>query len=175
MTWKMNAIHSMEVDMHEQKIKSYTDRQGKRTTLRFDLATWAAIDSLAAARGLNWAQWVHLVPHSFDSRHTDVRAYVVEELMRKQARTSFGPGEVPASARRQLLQDAFTQTDAEFAKDLSNSEFFVDKLVPLDFGGFRLHTGVRDDNMCLWIENGVKGMPSVVVPIPSWVNCLSGH
>lgn len=36
-----------------------------------------------------------------------------------------------------------------------------------DFGGFKLHAG-KDEfgRPCLWIENGMRGWPSVIVPMP---------
>ena len=158
--------------MAELVIKSYTDENGKRTTLRFDPKTWQAIRLVASKTGLSWAQWVHRVPSLYESRTTDVRAAVVEALLDLKS-LSFKGSDVSVTGVLSLLGESFSLTDDEFAADIADDMSFVDKAGPFDFGAFTLRSGYRQGKHTFWIGNGVRDMPNIVIPIPDWVGQLA--
>lgn len=158
--------------MPDLKIKSYTDQTGKRTTLRLDPETWQAIELIAARKGLNWAQWVHRIPSTYESRTTDIRAAVVAGLLNFE-KLSFKGSDISTYGAPSLMMDAASMTDEQFAVDLADDTNFMDDSGPFNFGGFVLRSGIRQDKHTLWIENGLRGMPHVVVPIPDWIGQMA--
>lgn len=158
--------------MPDLKIKSYTDQNGKRTTLRLDPETWQAIDLIAARKGLNWAEWVHRIPSSYESRTTDIRAAVVAGLLNFE-KLSFKGSDISACGALSLMMDAVSMTDEQLAADLADDTNFIDEIGPFNFGGFLLRSGIRKDKLTLWIENGLRGMPHVAVPIPDWIGQMA--
>jgi hypothetical protein len=158
--------------------RGYTTPEGSRVTLRFDAPTWEAIDYLAKRRGFkNWAGWVHrAVPHRFENnRHADIRAAVSESLMQQVRPLEFAAGDPVLSINALLLMEAFTLDDAGFIADLSRGapDVFLDGIVPLDFGGFTLRTGMRDGRHCFWIQNSMRKGRHLVVPVPAWVKQMA--
>ena len=148
--------------------KGYNDENGKRTTLRFDLKTWQAIELVASKTGLSWAQWVHRVPSRYESRTTDVRASVVGALLDLES-LSFKGSDVSVTGVQSLMGESFSLTDDEFAVDIADDMSFVDSAGPFDFGAFKLRSGYRQGKHTFWIESGVRGMLNIVIPIPGWV------
>lgn len=158
--------------MPDLKIKSYTDQSGKRTTLRLDPETWQAIELIAARKGLNWAEWVHRIPSSYESRTTDIRAAVVAGLLNFE-KFSFKGGDISTWGAPSLMMDAVSMTDEQFASDLTDDANFLDNTGPFNFGGFLLRSGTRQGKHAVWIENGLRGMPHVAVPIPDWIGQMA--
>jgi hypothetical protein len=154
--------------------RSYSDATGARTTLRLDAATWAAVDFLAKRRGAkNWAGWVHAIPTKHQSnRHADIREAVSAAMLQLCQPMEIRPGD-GLSIEAPLLAEAQTLTDAEFNADLDGADTFLDGTLPLDFGGFALRTGTRNGRQCIWIQNAIRNMPHVVLPIPAWVGQLA--
>lgn len=152
--------------MTDLKTRSYADGGGNRTTLRFDAATWRAIDLVAADHGLLWHQWVNTVPAEHDNRHTDVRSALVGALI--SDREQFDRSRpTPVITAAPLLLNAVTMNDAQLKSELD--AHLVDTRV-YDFGGFALRVGSRNGRPCLWIVNGLRAMRHLAVPIPTWVN-----
>lgn len=154
--------------------RSYSDAMGARTTLRLDAATWAAIDFLAKRRGAkNWATWVHAIPvRHHGNRHADVREAVSAAMLQLCQPLEIQPGD-GLSIEAPLLAEAQTLTDAEFNADLDGADTFLDGILPLDFGGFALRTGTRNGRQCVWIQNALRNMPHLVLPIPAWVGQMA--
>lgn len=150
--------------------RGYLDQSGKRTTLRFEPETWAAIDQIAASRGTTWSAWVSGIPANHDNRHTDVRVAVVQAL-RKIKAVEFQAGELHIDAP--ALRDAFTVTDAELRADLSSNDSFIDDGSAMDFGGFLIRSGTRQGVLCLWIQNGLRDGVHLVVPTPAWNSAVA--
>lgn len=152
--------------MNDLKTRSYTDSSQTRTTLRFDVTTWRAIDQIAADRGLLWHQWVNTVPVRHENRHTDVRSAVMAALV------NGGEGferkkPLPVINVAPLLLHAEVLDDSELDQDVKSQ--LVDAEL-YDFGGFILRVGTKDGRPCVWIVNGMRGGRHVSVPIPEWVN-----
>lgn len=158
--------------------RGYTTPEGSRVTLRFDASTWDAIDYLAARGGFkNWASWVHgAVPHRFENnRHADIRAAVSESLMQICRPLEVAAGDQVFSIQAPILAETFTVDDAQLAAELGRNgqDVFLDNIVPLNFGGFTVRTGRREGRHCVWIENSVRGMRHLVLPIPEWVGQMA--
>jgi hypothetical protein len=152
--------------MTDLKTRSYADSSGNRTTLRFDAATWRAIDLVAADHALLWHQWVNAVPAEHDNRHTDVRSALVAALI--SGREQFDRSKpAPVVTVAPLLLNAVTMNDDQLKSDLG--AHLVDERT-YDFGGFALKVGSRNGRPCLWIVNGLRNMRHLAVPIPQWVN-----
>lgn len=158
--------------MPDLKTKSYTDQSGKRTTLRLDPDTWQAVELIAGRKGLNWAQWVHRVPAAYESRTTDIRAAVVAGLLNLEG-FSFKGNDVSLTGAISLLMESTSMTDEQLASDLADNMTFLDGSGPFNFGGFLLRSGTRKGKATLWIENGLRGMPHMVVPVPDWVGQMA--
>jgi predicted DNA-binding ribbon-helix-helix protein len=154
--------------MTELKTRSYTDATGCRTTLRFDAATWRAIDLIAADHGLIWHQWVNGLPSEHENRHTDVRSALVAALIAPREQFE-RQALAPILTAAPLLVNAVTMDDSQLQSDLD--EQLADDRV-YDFGGFALRVGSRSGRPCLWVVNGMRGMRHVAVPIPEWVGQL---
>lgn len=156
--------------MPELKTRSYTDQTGTRTTLRFDDATWRGIELVASRSGLHWPEWIRTIPAIYDNRHTDVRTAVVERLI------AYDMHSVPASAAQidmtGLLIDSTVMNDEQLAADLADKRNFVEE-PRMDYGGFALRVGLRQGQQCLWIENGLRGRPHFVFPVPKWIGELA--
>jgi hypothetical protein len=154
--------------MTDLKTRSYADGAGNRTTLRFDAATWRAIDMISADHGLLWNQWVNTLPAEHDNRHTDVRSALVAALI--SAREQFDRAKpMPVVTAAPLLLNTVTMNDTQLKSELE--AHLVDERT-YDFGGFALRVGTRNGRPCLWIVNGLRGMRHMAVPIPEWVGQL---
>ena len=146
------------------KSRTYDDEHGNRKLLRFGPTVWQAIDALAADCNLKWFEWVNQIPETHGNRHADVRDVVVECFLKDRKRAQ--------ADREQQFQDspligfAEKMGDAKFKADLAGDSVVIEAC--LDLGGFKLRVGLRDHEDCIWIENGMRGRPHLVIPLPDW-------
>lgn len=137
----------------------------RRTTLRFDRATWKAIELLAARAGTRWTQWARDVieqnPRS-GNMHATLRTVAMENLLEQQLLAE--RGEHAVAYLPPLMRAAATLDDDQLREELRQS--FVE-FGPVELGGFNVHAGADGGNRaCIWIENMVKGCPHYAIPLP---------
>ena len=140
--------------------------QGKRQPIRLEAPTWQAIDWLAGQTGLTWQQWCAAVIERTDPNENTTAAIRETAMAELLAATINAPRASLDSIADQhpLLRCSNTFDDSELAEHLRTCEVWGDE----DFGGFKLYVG-RDEysRPCVWIENSMKGWPSVVLPMPT--------
>lgn len=136
--------------------------QGKRQPIRLDAPTWQAVEWLAGNAGLTWQQWCAAVVARTDSNENTtaaIRETVMGELL---AATINSPrASLDSIAERHpMLRYSAMMDDQELAEFMRLGEVWGTE----DMGGFKVHAG-RDeaDQPCLWIENGMKGWPSLML------------
>jgi hypothetical protein len=156
---------SGEVTMNETQARTLPLGMGKKTTLKFDQATWRAIDLVASRDGLRWTEWARrqmAANASAENMHAAVRAAAVDALLAQNIiaeRADQLTGATPP-----LLASAGTLDDDQLAQELSNA--CVDA-GPFDLGGFAVRVGSDGDGRaCIWIENMLKGCPHYAIPLP---------
>lgn len=139
--------------------------QGKRQPIRLEAPTWQALEWLAGQAGLTWQQWCAAVIEGTPTEENTtatIRETVMGELLAATVNAPRASLDSIAD-RHPLLRHSNTFDGAELAEHMRGCEVWGGE----DFGGFKLHAGKDEfDRPCLWIENGMKDWPSVVVPMP---------
>lgn len=137
---------------------------GGRSGVRLDGPTWQAVEWLAGQAGLTWQQWCAAVVErtpADENTTAAIRETVMGELL---AATINAPRASLDSIadRHPLLRYSTIQDDQELDEFMRLGEVWGTE----DFGGFKIHAG-RDeaDQPCLWIENGMKGWPSLMLVV----------
>lgn len=138
---------------------------GKRAGVKLDPATWQAVDWLAAQAGQTWQQWCAAVIDSTpedENATAAIRAAAMGGILAETIladRVSLDN----IADRHPLLRYSAMMDDGELAEHMRGCEVWGTE----DMGGFKLHAGKDEHNRpCLWLENGLKGWPSVVIPMP---------
>lgn len=139
--------------------------QGKRQPIRLEAPTWQAIEWLAGQAGLTWQQWCAYVIESTPTEENTtatIRETVMGELLAATVNAPRASLDSIAD-RHPMLRYSNTFDDGELADHMRSCEVWGGE----DMGGFKLHAG-KDEfgRPCLWIENGMKDWPSVVIPMP---------
>lgn len=139
--------------------------QGKRQPIRLDAPTWQAVDWLAGNAGQTWQQWCGSVidrtpeDQNFTAaiREAAMSGILAETILAQRASLD------SIADRHPLLLNSSMMDDIELADHMRSCEVWGME----DLGGFKLHVG-RDEfcRPCIWIENGMKDWPSVVLPMP---------
>lgn len=136
---------------------------GKRTTLKFDLATWRAIDLLAQRAGLRWTKWArNVVKKSPDepNMHATIRAAAMDGLLADNIIT--GRAEQVGSGRGAVLLEGCTLlNDQQLADELAQAHV---EGGPLEFVAFDLFAGLDQHNApTIWVRNGLRdGMHAAI-------------
>lgn len=136
--------------------------RGKRQPIRLEAPTWQAIEWLAGQSGMAWQQWcaavIERTPTEENTTAT-IRETVMGELLAATVNAPRASLDSIAD-RHPMLRYSAIQDDQELAEFMRLGEVWGTE----DFGGFKLHAG-RDeaDQPCLWIENGMKGWPSLML------------
>ena len=143
-----------------------------RTTIQLEPEAWALVDAVAAARGQHWRDWVE---YEASTNATDVSRAA---WIRTRAMALFH--ELATRDQLQERADAITSGDPFSNPDLDGILGFLDEErvaehlteCPVegstDLGGFILHVGFDEfGRRCFWVENQMKGCPSVVISLPS--------
>lgn len=137
---------------------------GGRSGVRLDAPTWEAVEWLAGTKGQTWQQWCAAVIEQTpddDNATAAIREAAMGGLLAETIlaqRVSLDS----IADRHPLLRYSNTFDDGELADHMRRCEVWGGE----DMGGFKLHAG-KDEfgRPCMWIENGMKGWPSVVVPM----------
>ena len=142
-----------------------------RTTIQLEPEAWALVDAVAASRGQHWRQWVEYEA-STNTSEVSRAAWI-----RTRAMALFH--ELAIRDQLQERADAIASGDPFSNPDLDGILGFLDEdriaehltECPVegstDLGGFVLHTGFDEfSRRCFWVENQMKGCPSVVISIP---------
>lgn len=151
--------------MPEMVLRMIPLGQGKRHPVRLDAATWQAVDWLAGQAGQTWQQWcASVIDHTPEDEN--VTAAIREQAMGGILAETILAQRVSLDSiadRHPLLQCSAMFDDDELADHMRRCDVWGTE----DMGGFKLHAGKDELNRpCLWLENGLKGWPSVVIPIP---------
>lgn len=146
-----------------------------RTTIQLEPEAWALVDSVAAARGQNWRAWVEDVAREAPadvSRTAWVRTCAMGQFRENAMRNEL---QMVAQQRADAIAegDAFSNPDLDSILGFLDDDRLAEHLneCPVegsaDMGGFILHVGFDESKRrCFWIENQMKGCPSVVISIP---------
>ncbi|UCV22858.1 hypothetical protein [Ferribacterium limneticum] len=136
--------------------------QGKRQPVRLDAPTWQAVEWLAGNASQTWQQWCATVIAQIPADENvtaAIREIVMSELL---AGTINAPRASLDSVadRHPMLSYSAMMDDQELSEFMRLGEVWGTE----DMGGFKVHAG-RDeaDQPCLWIENGMKGWPSLML------------
>lgn len=143
-----------------------------RTTIQLEPEAWALVDAVASARGQHWRDWVE---HEAAMNTTDASRAA---WIRTRAMALF----YELATRDQLQEradaiasgDPFSNPDLDGILGFLEEDHIAERLAECpvegstDLGGFVLHVGFDEFNRrCFWIENQMKGCPSVVISIPA--------
>lgn len=133
---------------------------GKRTAIRLDAAMWQAIDWLAEQNGQTWQQWCASVIdtlHEGENMTAALRAAAMDCLLIKTVMAS--PATLDSVAHP-LLRYSALMNEKELAEHMRKCRIEGSE----GMGGFVLHAGTDEfGRPCVWIENRLKGWPSVVI------------
>lgn len=156
--------------------RSITLGRTGRTTVQLEPEAWALIDSVAAVRGQDWRAWVEdamRLPAPDDiSRAAWLRVCAMRQFREIAIRNGL---DLVAQQRADAIAegDAFANPEFDsilgFLDDDRLSEHLAECPVEgaADMGGFVLHVGFDEfKRRCFWIENRMKGCPSMVISIP---------
>lgn len=149
----------------EQMIKDKQTRtlelpDGKRTTIRFDSATWRAVELVAERQDKRWTQWVReqIAAHpGAQNMHAAIRSAAIDELMGESIvaeRAASGRGSV-------LLEGCTLLNDQQLADELAQAHV---EGGPLEFVAFDLFAGLDQHNApTIWVRNGLRdGMHAAI-------------
>jgi predicted DNA-binding ribbon-helix-helix protein len=138
---------------------------GRRTAIKLDSATWHAIDWLAGEKGQTWQEWCAAVIHATvedENSTAAIRAAAMDSILTETILASRATIDSIAEDHP-LLRYSAIMNDEELAKHMRSCVIDGSE----EMGGFTLHAGKDESgNPCLWIENQLKGWPSVVIPMP---------
>lgn len=135
---------------------------GGRTGIKLDAPTWQAVEWLAGNAGQTWQQWCATVIERTppdENLTASVREAAMAGLLAETVlaqRVSLDS----IAERHPMLRYSVIMDDQELAEFMRLGEVWGTE----DMGGFKVHAG-RDeaDQPCLWIENGMKGWPSLML------------
>lgn len=146
-----------------------------RTTIQLEPEAWGLVDAVAAARGQTWQAWVlstaeGVPPGTSRAAYLRVQAMrQFRELTERHQLQAFAQERADAIAGR----DPFANPDLDrilgFLDDQTLEENMRQCVVEgsTDLGGLVLHVGFDEfKRRCFWVENRMKGCPSVVISIP---------
>lgn len=135
---------------------------GKRQPIRLEAPTWVAIDWLAGNAGLTWQQWCAAVigrTPAGENTTASIREAVMSELLAETINAPRASLDSIAD-RHPMLRYSALIDDQELAEFMRLGEVSGTE----NMGGFKIHAGLDEaDQPCLWIENGMKGWPSLML------------
>ncbi|MBU1264039.1 MAG: ribbon-helix-helix domain-containing protein [Gammaproteobacteria bacterium] len=139
-------------------------KNGRRTAIKIDTATWQAIDWLAEQSGQTWQQWcasvIDAMPEG-ENMTASLRSAAMDCILTETVMGSRATIDSIAD-KHPLLCDSAMMSDAELSEHMRKCHIDGSE----DMGGFILHAGQDEfGRACLWIENQLKGWPSVVIPM----------
>lgn len=137
----------------------------KRTSLKFDISTWAAIDLIAERNGIKWQEWARRVvaahPDTYNKAGV-IRSAVADELLAGIAAVAPANRDTPQIAHP-MLSGFSVVGEAEFLPELRAARI----VYSCDFGGFVFHAGNRAADYggepAIFIENKMRGELSVLL------------
>lgn len=135
---------------------------GGRTGIKLDAPTWQTIEWLAGNSGLTWQQWCAAVIEQTPTdenttaaiREAAVGGLLAETILAQRVSLD------SIAKHHPMLRYSAVMDDQEIAEFMRLGEVWGTE----EFGGFTVHAG-RDeaDQPCLWIENGMKDRPSLML------------
>ncbi len=146
------------------KVRSATVSGTGRTSFRFDVSTWAAIDMVAEQAGMSWVNWATKViegrPHA-KSKAAAVRAALADALMAEQFKAMEGEmaaGPMPLADMHPIIGEGYYRLDDEtLALELAEAQVI---LRDDSFVGFTMIVGYRDKafggNPFVCVENRLR-------------------
>lgn len=146
-----------------------------RTTIQLEPEAWALVDAVASARGQNWRDWVEQTAARMDtsmSRAAWIRTQAMAGFYEMVEREKI---QQVAQQRADVIAsgDPFVNPDLDSVLGFLDDEALAESMAqcPVEgathLGGFVLHTGFDEfGRRCFWIENQMKGCPSLVISIP---------
>ncbi|MBE7370035.1 hypothetical protein [Ramlibacter pallidus] len=149
----------------EAQTRTLDLRDGKRTTLRFDVPTWRAVETLAEGEGIRWTEWVRrLIAANPDAEnmHAVIRAATVEGLL---AESVFAQrADQVRSGGAVLLEGCNMLDDAALADQLAHGKV---EGGPVDMLGFQLFVGTdSNEQPVIWVKNGLRDGLHLAIAIP---------
>lgn len=146
-----------------------------RTTIQLEPEAWALVDAVATARGQNWREWVEQTVNRMTapiSRSAWIRTQAMAGFYEMVERDKL---QQVAQQRADAIAsgDPFTNPDLDGVLGFLDDETLTENMAQCpvegaaDLGGFILHTGFDEfGRRCFWIENQMKGCPSLTISIP---------
>ena len=164
--------------MSKQKLetRNLVFEEAHRTTLQLEPEAWALIDEIARVKGMDWVDWVR---EEAKEAPTGVSR---SAWLRKRAMKVFREIADTRDAMEVLFQgradaiegDPFTNPEFDEYFALLDEERITEHLAECkvegtaELGGYNLHVGFDGlGRRCFWIENQLKGCPSLVISIPA--------
>lgn len=164
--------------MSEQKLetRNLAFEGSGRTTLQLEPEAWALIDEIANVKGKDWVEWVR------EEAKEIPEGVSRSGWLRKRAMKVFREIADTRDAMEVLLQgraeathgDPFANPEFDEYFALLDEERIVEHLAECsvegtaELGGFNLHIGFDEfGRRCFWVENQLKGWPSLVISIPT--------
>lgn len=139
----------------------------KRTNLRFDPATWQAIDLLAERVGCTWQDWCRAAISSAGpdtpNLTADIRQAVVAGLLGEVSIAEQRADQSGLLYAHPLLKDSGILDDKQLNAMLRKASVSG----RADFGGFEVIVGFDEHGQdCVWIQNGLRDHPHFAFVVP---------
>ena len=152
--------------MADSKMRTLELVGTKRTGIRLDSATWLAVDWLAERQGKKWAEWAREIAENnpgADNMTAVIREAAMNGILTETILAKRETLQGSLADEHPMLLASAIMDDDELIEHMGNSEIQGSE----DFVGFTLHAGIDEfQRPCIWIENNVKGCPSVALPMP---------
>lgn len=152
--------------MTELRMRTLELSSGHRTGIRLDPATWQAVDWIAAQQERKWSEWareeIAKYPNA-DNMTAVIRSAAMNALLVETASAERAVTLGNIADEHPLLRYSSMMNDEELTEHMRSCHIDGSE----EMGGFTLHAGKDEcERPCLWIENQLKGWPSVVLPMP---------
>lgn len=149
----------------EAQTRTLDLRDGKRTTLRFDVATWRAIETLADGDGIRWTEWARRLIAAnpgAENMHAVIRSAAVEGLLAESILSQ--RAEQLSAVGTVLLEGCAILDDGQLAQEMEQGSV---EGAPVDMIGFQLLAGVdRHNQPTIWVRNGLRDGLHVAITMP---------
>lgn len=153
------------------KVRTAELADGRRTSFRFEVTTWAAIDALADDRGIRWQDWARVVlaqkPEA-PNKAAVIRSALADELLAEQFAAmaeESAAGMAELSEPHEVCGSGYYRiNDSELASELADATTITKDG---SFGSFVLHIGRRSTSYggepFVIIENLLKGQLHLMI------------
>lgn len=140
--------------------------EGRRTTVRFDAATWQAIELAAAREEMRWTKWVRQVMAAHpraENMHAVIRAAAIESLL-EESIVGGRAKQLASGSGSVLLEGCTMLPDDQLQQELAAGRVEGE---PLELVGFQLLAGLDQHGQpTIWVRNGLRDGMHAAITLP---------